>query len=189
LNSGAIGEIGALDLESPFVGPIDLSRGYVETDAYRLREPSYEILDNRPIEIRPLNLARGFIGPIDLAVRRIYGDADCFRESGDDALPSRLARCTWVPELQYIRPFARSIAIPSAPAVARTARHEGRLHHAGEPLGEWLLRVLQRQAARLTAERRNLLHAAGSTSAHRVVARPLQHDPATQRAGLSTART
>ncbi len=54
-------------------------------------------------------------------------------------------------------------------------RSTNRLHRAWQPLEERLLRELQLQAPRRTAERRNLLQPRRSRDRHRVLAPPLQN--------------
>ena len=56
-------------------------------------------------------------------------------------------------------------------------------------MGERLLRELQRQAARRTAQRRDLLHTKGGKDRDRKLAASLQHGASTLIAGISTAST
>ena len=71
----------------------------------------------------------------------------------------------------------------------RRRRSQDRLHRAGKSVGEWLLRKLQRKAARRTAQRRNLLHIEGGTDRDRKLAAALQHGASTLVAGIPTAGT
>src|SRR5580692_9838163 len=68
-------------------------------------------------------------------------------------------------------------------------RSQDRLHRTGKPVGEWLLRKLQRKAARRTAERRNLLHIERGADHDRNLAAALQQGAATLVAGIPTAGT
>src|SRR5262245_8794962 len=60
----------------------------------------------------------------------------------------------------------------------RVCRCQDRLHRAGQSLGEWLHRELQRAPWRRAARRRNLLLTPRGPNRHRELAAPLQHDPA-----------
>ena len=73
--------------------------------------------------------------------------------------------------------------------LVRNARSKDALHRARQPLGEWLLRILQRQTARRMPQRGNLLQPEGSHCRHRAMAQALQHDPTALIAGLPAART
>ena len=80
---------------------------------------------------------------------------------------------------------------PEFVAVAPMDRRRWRedcLHRARKSVGEWLLRKLQRQAARRTAQRRNLLHPERSADHDRSLAASLQHGPSALIARISTAR-
>ena len=63
------------------------------------------------------------------------------------------------------------------------------IHRAGQPMGEWVQRVIQREVARRAVERGDLRHAVGGQGADRTVATPLQHGPAAQLAGAPPPRT
>lgn len=61
------------------------------------------------------------------------------------------------------------------------SRRQDALHRAWQPLGERLLRKLQRQASGRTAQRRNLLQPEGGQDTHRAMAPPhLDGTPAMQ---------
>src|SRR5262249_11178254 len=60
----------------------------------------------------------------------------------------------------------------------RVCRCQDRLHRAGQSLGEWLHRELQRAPSRRAARRRNLLLTPRGPNRHRELAAPLQHDQA-----------
>jgi len=62
-----------------------------------------------------------------------------------------------------------------------------RVHRAGQPAGERAGRILQRQAARRTAERRGVQHTQGSPGADRGLAPALQRGTAALVAGLPPA--
>jgi hypothetical protein len=66
---------------------------------------------------------------------------------------------------------------------------QDRLHRARKPVGEWLLRELQRKAARRAAERRDLLHIEGGPDHDRNLAAALQQGAPTLVAGIPTAGT
>jgi hypothetical protein len=61
------------------------------------------------------------------------------------------------------------------------------VHRTRQPLGERLLRVLQRKTTRWTAQRRDLLQPKGSADCHRAMAQALQHGQAALFARISTA--
>ena len=67
-------------------------------------------------------------------------------------------------------------------------RRQDGLHRAGQPVGERLLRELQLEAPRRTAERRNLLHAQGSSDRDRKLEAPLQYRTPALITGLQAAR-
>src|SRR4051812_11323740 len=69
----------------------------------------------------------------------------------------------------------------------RRRRCQDRIHRARKPVGEWLLRKLQRKAARRAAERRDLLHIEGGPDHDRRLAAALQQGAATFVAGIPTA--
>ena len=71
----------------------------------------------------------------------------------------------------------------------RRGRRKDRLHRARQPMGERLLRELQRQAARRAAQWRDLLHPQGGPECHRRLALPLQQDPSALVARLQIAST
>ncbi len=66
---------------------------------------------------------------------------------------------------------------------------ENGLHRAWKSVGERLLRELQLEASRRTAERRDLLLAQRGQGHHRGLAAPLQHDPPALIARLPAAVT
>ena len=67
-------------------------------------------------------------------------------------------------------------------------RREDALHHARQPMGEWLLRKLQWLDARRALERGDLLHLGRGSDPDRSLASSLQHRQAAQLAGLSSTR-
>jgi hypothetical protein len=69
--------------------------------------------------------------------------------------------------------------------MGRRSRCQNRLHRAWKPLGEWLLRELQREAPRRTAQRRDLLQPGRGEDRHRELAPVLQHQAPALIAGLS----
>ena len=71
----------------------------------------------------------------------------------------------------------------------RRRRSQDRLHRTWKPVGERLLRKLQRQAARRTAQRRDLLHIEGGADRDRNLAAALQQGASTLVAGIPTAGT
>src|SRR6188768_4315562 len=71
----------------------------------------------------------------------------------------------------------------------RCCRSQDRLHRARKPVGERLLRELQRKAARRAAERRDLLHIEGGADHDRNLAAALQQGAPTLVAGIPTAGT
>src|SRR5260370_7941615 len=70
--------------------------------------------------------------------------------------------------------------------MARWYRGEDGLYRTREPMGEWVLRELQFEAAGRVPERRNLLFDKGDQGAGGTVASSLQHHPATLLTGLQT---
>jgi len=71
----------------------------------------------------------------------------------------------------------------------RSGMSHWRKRIGGKPLGERLLRELQRQAARRAAQRGNLLQPQGSEGCNRAVASPLQHRQTALLARLSATGT
>ena len=71
----------------------------------------------------------------------------------------------------------------------RRCRSQDRLHRARKPLGKWLLRKLQRKAARRAAERRDLLHIEGGPDHDRNLAAALQQGASAFVVGIPTAGT
>ena len=71
----------------------------------------------------------------------------------------------------------------------RRRRRQDRLHRTWQSVGERLLRELQRQAARRTAQRRDLLHIEGGPDRDRKLATSLQHRASALVAGIPTAGT
>jgi len=105
--------------------------------------------------------------------------------SSDDVLE----RLAWLMATRGVPQHLRSDNGPEMTAkVVRGWLGEGRrddaLHRAGQPVGERIRRELQRQAARPSAQRRDLAHGARGQGAHRAMAAALQHGPAALIAGL-----
>jgi len=75
------------------------------------------------------------------------------------------------------------------PAAARTRSPLGvapALHRARQPVGKWLCRVVQRQAARRVAGRGDLLHLVRGAGAGGALAEALQHSAAPRLTGIPT---
>ena len=75
----------------------------------------------------------------------------------------------------------------SRAALAGQDRGEDAVHHPGQPMGEWLLRVLQRLAARRAPGWGDLLYAGRGQDTDRGLAPTLQHHPPALQPGLSPA--
>jgi hypothetical protein len=73
--------------------------------------------------------------------------------------------------------------------VAADSGYAAVVHRAGQPVGERILRIVQREAARRMPERGDFLFAERSPGGYRNVAETLQHHPPTQRPRLSSPRT
>ena len=71
--------------------------------------------------------------------------------------------------------------------VAGEDRREDALHHTWQPMGEWLLWVLQWLDARRALERGDLLHSGRGSDPDRSLATALQHRKAAQLPGLSAS--
>jgi hypothetical protein len=85
--------------------------------------------------------------------------------------------------------YGQAMVSSSSPTPFRNGcedRCEDALHHAGQPLGEWLLRELQRLDARRVLERGDLLYLGRSSDPDRSLAKALQHHQAAQLVGVSS---
>lgn len=75
------------------------------------------------------------------------------------------------------------------PRVAQPTRGRETVHRTEKSLGEWVYRILQREATLRAVERKNLRRTPGNEGHHRTLALRLQHHQPAQLTWIQTAST